>query len=113
MVIGLHSSSRWRPRLRGDESSHRIPREHVGGALERRERWPERALELLVKLPGRPAIGAMDGADRTRLVEQEHLVVAHREDLPADALGAIGSEIDDERRDLLRRPLLETLDAAL
>src|SRR5262245_42172459 len=28
----------------------RVPREHVGGALERRERGAERALELLVEL---------------------------------------------------------------
>src|SRR5215470_7402439 len=55
----------------------------------------------------------MDGADWPRLVEQEHLVVAHREDLPADPFGTIGSEIDDKRRDLLRRHLLEALDAAL
>src|SRR5262252_9330669 len=84
-------------------NSHRVPREHVGRALERRERCPERALELLVEPLWRPAIGAMNRADRSRLVEQEHLVIAHGEDLPADALGAIGGEIDDERGDLLRR----------
>src|SRR5262245_40172837 len=94
-------------------ASHRIPREHVGGALERRERGPERALELLIQLLRGPAVGAMDAADRPRLVEQEHFVVAHRKDLPADSFGAIGGEIDDERRDLLRRHLLEALDAAL
>src|SRR5215471_1626175 len=63
--------------------SHRIPRKHIAGALERRERWSECAFELLVQLLRCPAIGAMDGADRARLVEQEYLVVAHREDLPA------------------------------
>src|SRR5215471_20705434 len=98
---------------RDDSNLDRIPREHITGALERRERWPECALELLVQLLRRPAVGAMDGADRARLVEQEHLVVAHCEDLPADAFGTIGGEIDHERGDLLRRHLLDALDAAL
>src|SRR5215510_15856891 len=100
------------PRKR-TSSSHRIPREQVGRAFGRRERCPERALELLVEPLWCPALRAMNRADRSRLVEQEHLVVANREDLPADALGAIGGEIDDERGDLLRRHLLEALDAAL
>src|SRR6266852_6070682 len=91
--------------------SHRIPREHVGGTFQRRERGAERALELLVDLVGRPAVGAMDGADRARLVEQEYLVVAHAENLPGDAVGAVGGEIDRERRDLFRRHLTEALDA--
>src|SRR4051794_29515088 len=94
-------------------SSHRIPRKHVPGALERRQRWPERALELLIEPLRRPTLGAMNGADRPRLIEQEHLVVAYRKDLPTDPFGAIGREIDDEWRDLLRRHLLEALDAAL
>src|SRR5258705_5376920 len=94
-------------------SLHRIPREHVAGTLERRQRRPERALELLIEPLRRPTLGAMDRADRPRLIEQEHLIVAHREDLPADPLGAIRREIDDERRDLLRRHLLDALDAAL
>src|SRR6266542_4658645 len=47
--------------------SHRIPREHVGGALERRERGAERALELLVELFRRPAVGAVDGAHWPRV----------------------------------------------
>ncbi len=57
--------------------------------------------------------GAVDRAHRARLAEQEHLVVAHAENLPGDAVGAIRGEIDHERRDLLRRHLLEALDAAL
>src|SRR5882762_4638877 len=95
--------------VKATSSSHRIPREHVAGALERRQRRPKRALELLIEPLWRPTLGAMDRADRPRLVEQEHLVVAHREDLPANPLGTIGREINDKRRDLLRRHLLETL----
>src|SRR5215469_13065950 len=55
----------------------------------------------------------MQGADRARLVEQEYLVVAHREYLPRDTLGRRGSKIDRKRRDLVRRHLAEALDAAL
>src|SRR4051812_8594557 len=90
-----------------------VPREDIAGAVERRERWAERALELRVELFRRPAIGAVDRADRPRLVEQEDLVVAHREDLAGDAGGVVGAEIDDERRDLLRRHLLQAFDALL
>src|SRR5215475_10698478 len=75
---------------RDDSNSHRIPREHITRALERRERCRERALELLIEPLRRPSVGAMDRADRPRLIEQEHLIVAHREDLPADPLCAIG-----------------------
>src|SRR5882672_3254554 len=97
----------------GHKRSHRIPREHVAGTLERRQRRPKRALELLIESLRRPTLGAMDRADRPRLIEQEHLIVAHREDLPADPLGAIRRKIDDERSDHLRRHLLDALDAAL
>src|SRR5262249_37794320 len=73
--------------------SYRIPREYVGRALERGERRPERALDLLVDLFRRPAVGAMDGAHRARLVEQEDLVVAHAENLPGNSLGAVAGEV--------------------
>src|SRR5260370_17397685 len=105
------------PRFRGDErrgdASHRVPREDVAGAIERRQRGTEGALELLIERLRRPAVGAVQRADRARLIEQEDLVVAHREDLPRNALGSIGGEIDDHPRHLLRRHFLETLDAPL
>src|SRR4051812_7667719 len=41
-------------------ASHRVPREVVAGALQRRQRGAEDALELLVELFRRPAIGAVD-----------------------------------------------------
>ena len=53
------------------------------------------------------------GADRAGLVEQINLVVAHAEDLAADAVGAVGAEIDRKRRDLFRRHLAEAGDARL
>src|SRR5262249_1469661 len=109
----MPGTSRGRTAERAARTSHRVPREHVARALERRGRGPERALELLVELLRRPAVGAVDRADRARLVEQEHLVVAHAENLPGDALGTVGGEVDRERRDLLRRHLLKALDPAL
>ena len=45
--------------------------------------------------------------------QQEHFVVAHPENLPADALRPIAGEIDGQRRDLLRRHLLQLVDARL
>src|SRR5262245_14081287 len=90
-----------------------IPGEHVGRAFERRERWPERGLELGIDLFRRPAIGAVHDADRSGLVEQEDLVAAHPEDLPGDTLGAVGAEVDRERRDLFSRHLLHTGDPRL
>src|SRR5436190_21520215 len=77
-----------------ENASHRVPREHVAGALERRERRSERAFELSLEPLRRPAVGAMQRADRPVLVEQIDLVIAHRENLPGDALGAIGGEIN-------------------
>src|SRR5262245_354145 len=94
-------------------ASHRIPREYVARALERRERGAEHALELLVELLRGPAVGAVQRADRPRLVEQVDLVVAHPEDLPGDPVGPVAAEIDHERRDLFRRHLAETRHPAL
>src|SRR5215213_6762337 len=93
--------------------SDRIPGEYFPRAVKRRERWTERALELGVELLRRPAIRTVDRADRPGLVEQEHLVVAHREDLPGDAGRLVGAEIDHQRRDLLRCHLLQPRDALL
>src|SRR5688500_7521285 len=90
--------------------SYRVPAEHFARAVEGRERGSERTFELRVELVRRPAVGAVDRADRPGLVEQEHLVVAHRKDLPGDAGGFIGAEIDHQRRDLLGRHLLQPLD---
>src|SRR6202140_5701303 len=95
---------------RSSRASPRVPRKYVAGAIERRQRGAEGALELRIELLGGPAVGAVQRADRARLVEQENLVVAHRENLSRNAIGAIGGEIDHERRDLLRRHLLEALD---
>src|SRR5436305_6385427 len=86
-----------------------VPGEYVGRALERGKRGSERTLELRLDLVGSPAVEATDRAHRPRLAEQEDLVVAHTEDLARDALGAVRGEIDRERRDLLRRHLLEAL----
>src|SRR6266700_3353207 len=94
-------------------ASYRIPAEDIARALERRERGAERALELLVEGLRRPALGAMNRADRARLVEQENLVAAHAENLSRDGFGAVGGEIDDERRDLFRGHLAEPLDPPL
>src|SRR5438132_8056671 len=94
-------------------ASYRIPTEDIARALQRRERGAEGALELLVEGLRRPALGAMDRADRARLVEQENLVAAHAENLSGDGFGAVGGEIDDERRDLFRGHLTEALDAPL
>src|SRR5262249_23817635 len=92
---------------------YRIPRKNVGRALERRERGAERTLELLCDLVRGPAVGAMNGAHRPGLAEQENLVVAHAEDLAGDPLGGVRAEIDGERGDLLRRHLLHARDALL
>src|SRR5262249_38281507 len=63
-VPGRHSASKTRvnalmarPGRQQENSSHRIPREHIAGALERRQRRPERALELLIESLWRPAFG--------------------------------------------------------
>src|SRR5579864_8012643 len=87
--------------------SHRVPREYVARALQRRERGRESALELLVDLVRCPAVGALQGADRARLIEQIDLVVAYREYLSADARRLVRGEIDHQRRDLLRRHFSE------
>src|ERR1700751_220685 len=84
-------------------ASHWIPGEYVAGTLQWRERRRERALKLRIELFRRPAVGAMDRPDRPVLVKQINLIVAHRKNLPGDAFGAIGSEIDRQRRDFLRR----------
>src|SRR5215475_6009465 len=109
----MHGTSPGKTPERAARASHRVPREHVARAFKRRERGTECALELLVELLRCPAVGTVDRADRARLVEQEHLVVAYAENLPGYALGAVGSKVDRERRDLLRRHLLEALDPAL
>src|SRR6516162_8333488 len=83
-----------------EQLSHRVPREHFRRPLERREGVGEGRLELLGELLRGPAVRAMQGADRPGLVEQMDLVVARRENLPGDAFGAVGGEIDDKRRDL-------------
>src|SRR5262249_56277378 len=88
---------------------YRIPGEDVARTLERRERGPKRALELLGDTVGRPALRAMDRTDHARLIEQKNLVVAHAENLAGDALGAIGGEINRKRGDLFRRHLLHCL----
>src|SRR5262245_35982308 len=92
---------------------YRIPGEDVAGTLERRERRPQRALELLADAFGRPAVGAMDRSDYARLAKQENLVVANAENLAGDALRVIGGEIDRKRRDLFRRHLLHALNPHL
>src|ERR1022692_3583711 len=66
---------------RRDRASHRVPRKNVAGAIERRQRGAESALELRIEPLRGPAVGAVQRADRARLVEQEDLVVAHRENL--------------------------------
>src|SRR6476646_3609969 len=81
-------------------TSNRVPGEHVAGALERRQRRTEGALELLGELLRRPAVGAVDDADRARLIEQEDLVVAHGQHLAGNAARRLRAEIDRERRDL-------------
>src|SRR5262249_57243855 len=83
-TISLHGS------LGGDRQKafvelYRIPGEDVAGTLERRERRPQRALELLADAVGRPAVGAMDRTDYARLAEQENLVLAYAGHLAADA----------------------------
>src|ERR1700752_3198215 len=95
------------------DGSHRVPVEYVAGALERRERLLEGVLELRVELFDRPAVGAMQHADRARLRIEEDLVVAHADDLPTDALCLVGAEVARERRDLVGRHLLQPLDAQL
>src|SRR5580698_2181649 len=85
----------------------RIPREHVARTIERRERGGKGAFELRVELFRGPAVGAMQRADRTGLIEQIDLVVAHRKYLAADAFRAIRRKINDERRDFLRRHFAE------
>src|SRR5919198_3210653 len=92
---------------------YRIPRKYVAGTFERREGGAERALELLGNLVRRPAVGAMDGTNRARLIEQENLVIAHAENLAGNPLRAIRGEIDRKRRDLFRRHLLHAFDPRL
>ena len=82
----------------GLSNSNRVPVEDVFGALERRQRAGEGAFELRGELFRGPAVGAVDGADRPRLVEQEDLVVAHRQDLSGNTGRRIGTEIDRKRR---------------
>src|SRR3954451_22183524 len=55
----------------------------------------------------------MQYANRARLREQEDLVVAHAENLSRYAVRLFGAQVHRERRDLLRRHLLETLDTQL
>src|SRR6185437_15945492 len=78
-------------------SSDRVPGEDFARALERRQRGPEGAFELLGDLARCPAVGAVHHPDRTRLVEQEYLIVAHGENLSGNSLGRIGAEIDRKR----------------
>src|SRR6476619_4789727 len=92
---------------------YRVPAKHIAGTVERCERRRESTFELCIELFRRPTVGAMDCADRPGLVEQKNLVVAHREDLPGDACRRVGAEIDNQRRDLFRRHLLEPRDALL
>src|SRR5215472_9977783 len=66
--------------------SDRIPGEDVGGPVERVEGALEGGQHLLGEARRRPAFGAMDRAQRTRLAHQEALVLAHREDLAGDLL---------------------------
>jgi len=40
----------------------------------------------------------VQGADRPVLIEQINLVIARRENLSADAVGLVGGEINDQRR---------------
>ena len=47
---------------------------------------------------------------RLRLVEHEHLVVVHAENLPGNSLGTVGGQINGERCDLFRRYLLHARD---
>src|SRR5579864_8302225 len=106
-LVLLAWPGRWRSALHG------IPREYVVGALQRRKRRAECTLELSVDLFRGPAVGAMQGADRAILIEQINLVVAHAENLPGNAGGAVGAEVDRERRDLFRRHLADAGDARL
>ena len=54
-----------------------IPREHVGRTIQRREGRAEGAFELLIELLRRPAVAAVHRTDRTVLVEEKYLIVAH------------------------------------
>src|SRR5262249_60311019 len=93
-----HVGAAFRRRFKSAASSfaslHRIPGEHVARTFERRERRRERSPELLGDILRRPAVGAMDGANHARLIEQKNLVVAHAENLAGNPLGAVGGEED-------------------
>ena len=89
-------------------------REHVAGTLERRQRRAEGALELLGDLA--PASSRRSDAC-TRIgrgwLNRKISLLRTAKICPEMPLGRVGAEIDRERRDLLRRHLLQPLDALL
>src|SRR5216684_267904 len=80
-----------------------VPGEDVLGAVEGEERSLERGYGVLSDGLRRPALAAVDRADRPRLAHQEDLVLAHGENLAGDVRGEIAGEIDRERCDLAGR----------
>ena len=60
---------------------HRVPAEHVGAAVELVEMRAHRRHGVFGDGLGRPAFGALHGAQRAVLAEEDDLVVAHAENL--------------------------------
>src|SRR5215472_9716347 len=90
-------------------ASHRIPAEDVARPVERVERRLESGYAVLGDGLRRPALAAMDRADRPWLAHEEDLVLAYGEDLAGDIRREIAGEIDGERRDLRGRHRLHAL----
>src|SRR5581483_3962379 len=70
----------------------RIPAEHLAAAVERLEGVAQRRHRVLADRLRRPALGAVDAAQRPALAHQEDLVVAGGEDLSGHVPRRIGGQ---------------------
>src|SRR5699024_7536281 len=88
-------------------SSERVPAEHVAGTFQLVEIALESRQNTVENGARGPAFRGVRGTDRTRLAEQEDLVVAYAENLPGNVLGLITEQCRRQYRNLVRGHLLD------